>query len=82
MEFGPILSQKKAAPLAKLAQGESGVPATLVRFLPFLKHDVCFPPSRMPASIEISIKLSLTVFSEEGSSSSHEISNVSTHFSV
>jgi hypothetical protein len=45
-----------------LAQGESGVqfgqdgmgsnPAT-----PQMKHASCFPPSRMPASIEISMKL-------------------------
>ncbi len=55
------------APVAKLAQGESGVPADLVRtawvqFLPpparsRLRDEACFPPSSMPASIEISIKL-------------------------
>jgi hypothetical protein len=58
------MSLLSTAPLAKLAQGESGVPANMVRtawvqFLPppSTKHASCFPPSSMPASIEISIKL-------------------------
>jgi hypothetical protein len=53
------------APLAKLGQGESGVPANLVRMAWFNschpstkpRHASCFPPSSMLASIELSIKL-------------------------
>jgi hypothetical protein len=47
------------APLAKLAQGESCVPANSVRtaWVQFLPPPARFPPSSMPASIEISINL-------------------------
>ncbi len=44
--------QKRRCPCQYVQDGMGSIPAT-----PSTKHALCFPPSSMPASIEISIKL-------------------------